>query len=159
MDQNSVGGVVECCILGLPAGAGNPMFNGVENLIASLVFGIPAVKGLEFGAGFSISRMRGSQSNDPFFIDKHGKISTRTNNSGGILGGITSGMPVIFRAAFKPTPSISQEQDTVDLESMTNAKLRITGRHDPCIVPRAAVAVEAAACIASLELLAQSSLL
>ncbi len=156
MAQNSAGGLVECAILGLPAGMGDPMFGGAENRIASLVFGIPAVKGLSFGAGFRVAEMLGSENNDPFYMDEAGQIKTRTNHAGGILGGITSGMPLIFSAAFKPTPSISREQDTVDLQAGTNAKLRVTGRHDPCIVPRAAVALEAAACIAAVELLAQS---
>ena len=159
MDCDSVGGVVECAVTGLPVGAGNPMFDGVENKIASLAFGIPAMKGIEFGSGFGGSRSRGSQNNDPFYYDEAGKVRTRSNNSGGILGGITNGMPVVFRAAFKPTASISKEQDTVDLTTGQNAKLVIRGRHDPCIVPRAAAAVEAAACVAVLELLAQSGLL
>lgn len=159
MDCDSVGGVVECAVTGLPVGAGNPMFDGVENKIASLAFGIPAMKGIEFGSGFGGSRSRGSQNNDPFYYDETGKVRTRSNNSGGILGGITNGMPVVFRAAFKPTASISKEQDTVDLTTGQNAKLVIRGRHDPCIVPRAAAAVEAAACVAVLELLAESGLL
>ncbi len=156
---DSVGGTVECFIVGLPAGAGDPMFGGVENLISSLVFGIPAVKGIDFGAGFSSAWLRGSWNNDPFYCDDEGKVKTRTNRCGGILGGITNGMPVIFQVAFKPTPSIGREQDTVDLESGQNAKLTIHGRHDPCIVPRAAPVVEAAACIAALELLARDNLL
>lgn len=159
MDQDSVGGVVECAIVGLPEGAGNPMFGGAENLIASLVFGIPAAKGVDFGAGFSAAYLRGSENNDPMYVDKEGRVRTITNRAGGILGGITNGMPLIFQAAFKPTPSISREQDTVDLRTHTNGKLSITGRHDPCIVPRAAAAVEAAACVAALELLAQSGML
>lgn len=158
MAQDSAGGIVECAVTGLPVGAGNPMFDGAESLIASLVFGIPAVKGIEFGAGFSVGAMRGSQNNDPFYVE-HGAVKTRTNHAGGILGGITNGMPLIFSAAFKPTPSISREQDTVNLSTMENAKLVVTGRHDPCIVPRAAAALEAAACVAVLELLAQSGML
>ncbi len=159
MDCDSVGGIVECVVTGLPVGAGNPMFDGAENLIASLCFGIPAMKGIEFGAGFAASRRRGSQNNDPFYYDENGQVRTRSNNAGGILGGITNGMPLVFRMAFKPTSSISKEQDTVNLETGKNAKLVIHGRHDPCIVPRAAAAVEAAACVAVLELLAQSGLL
>ncbi len=159
MDQDSVGGTVECMVTGLPVGAGNPMFGGAENLIASLAFGIPAMKGIEFGAGFAAAQLRGSQNNDPFYYDQEGKVRTRANRSGGILGGITNGMPLVFRTAFKPTPSISREQDTVDLTTGRNAKLVIHGRHDPCIVPRAAAAVEAAACVAVLELLAESGLL
>lgn len=156
LDADSVGGTVECMIAGMPAGVGSPMFGGVENVISSLVFGIPAVKGVDFGAGFSAAYLRGSQNNDPFYYDENGQVKTRTNRSGGILGGITTGMPIVFQAAFKPTPSIGQEQDTVDLETGENAKLTIHGRHDPCIVPRAAPVVEAAACMASLELLARS---
>lgn len=159
LEGDSIGGVVECAVTGLPAGLGDPMFDGAENLISSLVFGIPAVKGIDFGAGFSAAYLRGSQNNDSFFYGEDGKIRTKTNRSGGILGGITNGMPLIFQAAIKPTPSIAQEQDTVDLETGKNAKLAIHGRHDPCIVPRGAPAVEAAACVAILELLARDNLL
>ena len=159
LEADSVGGVVECAVTGLPVGAGEPMFGGAENRIASLCFGIPAMKGIEFGAGFDAARRRGSQNNDPFYYDAQGQVKTRTNHAGGILGGITNGMPLVFRAAFKPTPSIAQEQDTVNLETGQNATLSIHGRHDPCIVPRAAAAVEAAACVAVLELLAESGLL
>lgn len=159
MARDSVGGVVECAVRGLPAGAGNPMFGGAENLFSSLLFGIPAVKGVEFGAGFSASGLRGSENNDPFYYDGYGRVRTSRNNAGGILGGITTGMPLIFRAAFKPTPSIGQEQDTINLQAHENEKVTVTGRHDPCIVPRAAPVVEAVACLASLELLAQSGLL
>lgn len=155
LEGDSVGGTVECMIAGLPAGLGDPMFGGVENVIASLVFGIPAVKGVDFGAGFAAAYLKGSQNNDPFYYDKDGRIKTRTNHAGGILGGITTGMPIVFQAAFKPTPSIGKEQDTVDLETGTDAKLTVQGRHDPCIVPRAAPVVEAAACLAALELLAR----
>lgn len=146
-EGDSVGGIIECCVLGLPVGLGGAMFDGMEGKIAQLVFGIPAVKGIEFGAGFSAARLRGSENNDPFEM-QDGKVVTKTNNCGGILGGITNGMPLFFRAAFKPTPSISREQDTVNLETGENAKLSIVGRHDPCIVPRALPCVEAAAAIA-----------
>ena len=155
-EADSVGGIVECAVTGMPAGVGNPMFGGVENLISSLVFGIPAVKGIDFGAGFSAAYLRGSQNNDTFYYDAHGEVKTRTNFSGGILGGITNGMPLIFQVAIKPTPSIGKEQDTVNLETKETAKLTVEGRHDPCIVPRAAPVVEAAACVACLELLAES---
>lgn len=156
---DSVGGVVECAILGMPAGAGDPIFDGIENRIASVVFGIPAVKGIEFGAGFAAADMRGSENNDPMYMGPNGQVRTRTNNSGGILGGISNGMPIIFRAAFKPTPSISREQDTVDLAAGKDAKLIITGRHDPCVVPRAAPVAEAAAAVAVLDILAGSRML
>lgn len=159
MDLDSAGGLVECVVLGMPAGAGNPMFGGAENLISSLVFGIPAVKGVQFGAGFGVADMRGSENNDPFYMDAQGRVRARSNHAGGILGGITSGMPLVFSVALKPTPSIAREQDTVNLQTGENSKLAVTGRHDPCIVPRAAPVIEAAACLAVLELLAQSGLL
>ncbi len=144
---DSIGGVIECAVLGCPAGVGDPMFGGMENRISALVFGIPAVKGIEFGAGFGAAKMPGSKNNDPFAVE-NGNIITKTNNCGGILGGITTGMPIVFRAAVKPTPSIAIEQDTVDLRTMENTKLRVHGRHDPCIVPRAVPCIEAAAAIA-----------
>ncbi|MDR0273483.1 MAG: chorismate synthase [Clostridiales bacterium] len=146
-ENDSVGGTVECAAIGLPAGLGSPMFDGMENIIAQLVFAIPAVKGIEFGAGFSAAVMRGSESNDAFILNSD-KIETKTNNHGGILGGITSGMPLIFRAAIKPTPSISQEQQSIDLLLSEPATLSIKGRHDPCIVPRAVPCFEAALAIA-----------
>ena len=144
---DSLGGVIECAVLGLPAGLGDPMFGGMENRIAGIVFGIPAVKGLEFGAGFAAAKLRGSQNNDSYTV-KDGRIETRSNHCGGILGGITNGMPLVFRAAIKPTPSIAMEQDSVNLETLTEEKLRVGGRHDPCIVPRAVPVIEAAAAIA-----------
>lgn len=144
---DSVGGIIECEICGAPVGLGDAMFDGMESRIAELVFGIPAVKGIEFGAGFEVAKMRGSENNDPFEFCG-GKVVTKTNNCGGILGGITNGMPIVFRAAIKPTPSIALEQDTVDLETMDNAKLSVHGRHDPCIVPRALPCIESAAAIA-----------
>ncbi len=150
---DSVGGVIECTIEGVPAGVGEPMFGGVENRIAQAVFAIPAVKGVEFGAGFAAGAMRGSENNDPFYFDETGPVRTRTNHHGGILGGITSGMPIVFRAAFKPTPSIALEQDSVDLAAHENVKLSVTGRHDPCIVLRAVPCVEAAAAAAIYDLL------
>ena len=146
-EGDSVGGIVECVVTGLPAGLGDPMFDGMENRISAVVFGIPAVKGIEFGAGFEASRMKGSQNNDAYEIHS-GRIVTRTNHCGGILGGITNGMPLVFRAAFKPTPSIAREQDSVDMQTLTPSRLRIHGRHDPCIVPRAVPCVEAAAALA-----------
>lgn len=152
MAQDSVGGVVECAAVGFPAGVGSPMFDGLENVISQLVFSIPAVKGIEFGNGFSCADIFGSENNDVFFIND-GKILTKTNNHGGILGGISSGMPIIFRAAFKPTPSISQPQKSVDFKEMKETELVIKGRHDPCVVPRAVPCVEAAMNIALLSAL------
>ena len=157
LDGDSVGGVVECGVIGLPAGLGEHMFDGVENRISGIVFGIPAVKGIEFGAGFESTRLRGSQNNDAYYTDGK-KIFTKTNNAGGILGGMTSGMPVIFRAAMKPTPSIFKEQDSVDMTSMINKKLTIKGRHDPCVAVRAVPVFEAATAIAVADLLFDNSL-
>jgi len=144
---DSVGGVVECAAIGLPAGIGDPMFDGMENRIAGIIFGIPGAKGIDFGSGFGGAALSGSENNDSIYMDGS-NIMTRTNNSGGILGGITNGMPIVFRVAFKPTPSISIEQRSVSLARAENATLRIKGRHDPCIVPRAVPCVEAAAAIA-----------
>lgn len=149
---DSVGGTIECAVTGIEAGIGDPMFDGVEGVIAKAVFGVPAIKGIEFGKGFELARMRGSQSNDPFRY-KDGKVVTETNNMGGILGGITNGMPVIFRAAVKPTPSISKKQKTVDLQKKENAELEIHGRHDPCIVPRAVPVIEAVTAIAIINMM------
>lgn len=146
-DGDSVGGLIECVITGLPAGLGDPMFGGMESRIAQIVYGIPAVKGLDFGSGFSGSYLRGSQNNDAYAV-KDGKIVTQTNNAGGILGGITNGMPLVFQAAIKPTPSISLPQQSVSLKNSKETELKITGRHDPCIVPRAVPVIEAAAAIA-----------
>ncbi len=151
-DSDSVGGIIECAAVGLPAGLGDPMFDGMENRIASIVFGVPAVKGVEFGCGFSSATMRGSEHNDAFYMDDK-TVKTRTNNHGGILGGITSGMPVVFRVAIKPTPSIGLEQQSISLSRNENTKLTITGRHDPCIVPRAVPVIEAAAALAILDAL------
>ena len=150
-EGDSLGGVIECAVTGIPAGLGEPMFDGMENRIAGIVFGIPAVRGIEFGNGFNSALCRGSESNDAFYMDGS-NIRTRTNNHGGVLGGITSGMPIIFRAAIKPTPSISIEQDSVSLSSGEDTKLKIIGRHDPCIVPRAVPCIEAAAAIAVLDM-------
>ena len=149
---DSVGGIIECAISGLPAGIGEPMFGGVESKIAQIVYGIPAVKGVEFGIGFDCACVPGSQSNDDFAI-VNGKIVTETNNAGGILGGITNGMPLVFSAAFKATPSIACTQKSVSLSQMEEAALNVKGRHDPSIVPRAVPVVEAAAAIAIYDLI------
>ena len=138
---------MECAVLGLPAGLGGPLFDGMEGRIASIVFGIPAVKGIEFGIGFEAARLRGSENNDPFTVE-NGQIRTVTNHCGGILGGISTGAPVMWRMAVKPTPSIGREQQTVDMDAMENAELSVHGRHDPCIVPRAVPVAEAAAALA-----------
>ena len=150
-DGDSVGGVIECVITGLPTGLGDPMFGGIENRLAQMIYGVPAVKGLEFGSGFSGSELRGSQNNDAYSVSD-GKIVTLTNHSGGILGGITTGMPVVFRAAIKPTPSIALTQKSISLQKMEDQPLSIHGRHDPCIVPRAVPVIEAAAAIAIFDI-------
>ena len=146
-EGDSLGGVIECAVLGLPAGLGDPMFDGMENRIAAAVFGIPAVKGIEFGAGFAAAGLRGSENNDVFSVE-NGRIITDGNHCGGILGGITDGMPLVFRAAVKPTPSLAKPQQSVDLKTGEIVPLTVTGRHDPCIVPRAVPCLEAAAAIA-----------
>ena len=152
---DSIGGTIECAVKGMPGGIGSPMFYGIENVISSIVFGIPAVKGIEFGAGFDAAKMRGSQNNDEFYYDGD-RVKTKTNNHGGILGGISSGMPIIFRAAIKPTPSISMEQNSVDLSEKKQAVLDVHGRHDPCIVVRAVPVIEAAAAIAVINLISEA---
>ncbi len=149
---DSIGGTIHCVIAGLPAGIGEPMFGGVENKIAQIVFGIPAVKGIEFGTGFDMAASTGSWMNDPFAME-NGRVVTKSNYCGGILGGITTGMAVGFRVAIKPTPSISRPQQTVNLRTGEVTTLEIKGRHDPCIVPRAVPVVEAAAAIAIYDLI------
>lgn len=153
-DGDSLGGIVECLAVGFPAGIGDPMFDGIEPRMASLLYGIPAVKGVEFGAGFAVAEHTGSQNNDaPQFVGAGAarSIRLRTNHGGGIDGGISNGMPIVVRTAFKPTPSIGRSQPTVNLETMENDTLRIKGRHDPCIVPRALPVVEAAVALALLD--------
>lgn len=154
-DGDSVGGVIECVVTGCPVGLGEPMFGGMENRISQLVFAIPAVKGVEFGDGFASTLLRGSENNDAFCVE-NGKIATLSNHCGGILGGITNAMPIVFRAAFKPTPSIRRTQQSVSLSRLEPVSLSVPGRHDPCIVPRAVPCVEAAAAIAVYDALLES---
>ena len=149
-DGDSVGGVIECVVSGVPAGIGDPIFDGMESAISGVLFGIPAVKGVEFGSGFSGAKKRGSENNDPFTAES-GKVITAKNDHGGILGGITTGMPIVVRAAFKPTPSIAKEQQSVDLETLEGKKIAVRGRHDPCVALRAIPAVESACAIAVLD--------
>lgn len=154
---DSVGGSILCFATGLPAGLGEPMFDGVENKLAQIIYGIPAVKGLEFGAGFASEHLRGSENNDPYQIH-NGNVQTTTNNAGGILGGITTGMPLVFRVAIKPTPSIAIAQRSINLKKAENCTLTVAGRHDPCIVPRAVPVVEAAAAIAIMDICLKNGL-
>lgn len=150
--QNSVGGIVECAVTGMPVGKGSPFFGSVESRMSSMMFSVPAVKGIEFGAGYDFAGMDGKTANDEFYI-KDGVIKTYTNNNGGINGGITNGMPIVFDVVIKPTASISQSQRTVDIAKMENAEIAIHGRHDPCIVHRGAVVVENAAAFAMLDII------
>jgi chorismate synthase len=152
--SDSVGGVVETAVLGMKPGVGEPFFDSVESTLAHLVFSIPGVKGLEFGAGFGISEMYGSKANDEYYMDND-KVKTYSNNNGGILGGLTNGMPLVFRTSFKPTPSIARAQRTIDAVHGLNAEIKVQGRHDPCIVTRAVPVVEAVTALALLDLLMQ----
>lgn len=149
-DKNSVGGIIECAVIGAKSGWGSPFFASAEGLISSIMFSVPAVKGIEFGRGFELCDMYGSEANDPFRTDGT-RVFTESNNNGGINGGITNGMPIVFSVAIKPTPSIARAQKTVDINKMENTEIEINGRHDPCIVQRAAVVVECAAALALLE--------
>lgn len=151
---DSVGGIIECAITGVKAGYGSPMFDGIENIIAKNIFGVPAVKGIEFGNGFDCTLLKGSENNDPYRIES-GKVVTATNNSGGITGGISTGMPIVFRTAMKPTPSIGKEQKSVSLSKNENTDLVISGRHDPCIVQRAVPVIEAVAAISILDIISE----
>ncbi len=153
-EGDSVGGIIECAVTGMPPGCGNPMFDGVENRLAAALFGIPAVRGVEFGSGFAAADMTGSAHNDPFAY-QDGRVVTTTNRSGGIQGGITNGMPIVFRIAIKPTPSIYKEQPTVNLRTGENAVLQINGRHDPCIAVRAVPVTEAVAALCILDILSE----
>ena len=152
---NSVGGVLETAVTGVPAGVGEPFFDSVESRLAHILFSIPAIKGVEFGSGFAMADMRGSEANDPFGIDESGKIYTKTNHNGGINGGITNGAPIVFRCAVKPTPSVARPQETVDFIKNEEKILEIHGRHDPAIVHRARVVVDSAAALALCDLLAE----
>ncbi|MBE3117035.1 chorismate synthase [Candidatus Bathyarchaeota archaeon] len=145
-EGDSLGGIIECLALNMPVGVGEPLFDSLDADLAKALFAVPAVKGVEFGAGFRAAQLRGSENNDPFLMT-NGKVATSTDNAGGILGGLSNGMPIIIRAAIKSTPSIAKEQKTVNLSSMENAALNIKGRHDPCVVPKAVPAVEAAVAI------------
>ena len=155
---DSVGGVIECAAVGFPAGIGNPMFDGIENRLSAAIFGIPAVKGLEFGAGFAAGSMFGSENNDPFRMDESGNVTTATNHAGGILGGISTGQPIVLRVAMKPTPSIAKAQQTVSLSKRENAELIVHGRHDPCIAHRAVPVVEAVTALVLLDYLLEEKI-
>lgn len=153
MDADSVGGVVEVGVIGMPAGIGSPIFDSIEGRLAYGFYGIPAVKGVEFGAGFSAARMQGSENNDEFYIDGDGSVKTRTNSHGGILGGISSGMPIIARLAFKPTPSIGKPQKSIDYRKNEDAEMGVKGRHDPCVAVRAVPVVEAVTAIVIMDMI------
>jgi len=152
-DKDSVGGIIECAAIGIPVGLGSPMFEGIENKLGAAIFGIPAVKGIEFGSGFKSTRQRGSEHNDPIILDGQGNITMEKNDAGGINGGISNGMPINFRVALKPTPSISKPQKSVCLSTKEETELVIHGRHDPCVAHRAVPVVEAVAAMVLLDCL------
>jgi chorismate synthase len=154
-EGESLGGVIECIALNMPAGIGEPLFDALDSDLAKALFGVPAVKGVEFGAGFKAAELTGSQNNDAFLL-KNGKVLTSTENAGGILGGLSSGMPIMIRVAIKPTPSIAKEQKTINLSSMENAAISVKGRHDPCVVPKAVPAIEATVAITLVDHLIRS---
>ena len=157
-EGDSVGGVVECTALNLPVGVGEPLFDALDSELAKILFGIPAVKGVEFGAGFGATRLRGSENNDQYVI-REGKIVTLTNNSGGVLGGMSTGMPLLVRVAFKPPSSIAKEQKTVNMSKMENADLGIKGRHDPCVVPKAVPVVQAMVAVGLADLMIRGGMI
>lgn len=153
-EKDSVGGVAKCTVMGVPPGVGEPFFGSVESVMSAMMFSIPGVKGVEFGSGFGAASMRGSEHNDQFQV-RNGKVATKTNNAGGVLGGLSTGMPIEFRVAFKPTSSIARPQMSVDITKMTPVELEVKGRHDPCIVPRAVPVVENCAASVVLDLMLQ----
>jgi chorismate synthase len=158
-EKDSVGGIVECMVEGMPAGLGNPFFNSIESKLSKMMFSVGAIKAIEFGAGFKVARMKGSENNDPYRIREDGKIKMLSNNAGGILGGISTGEPIVFKVAVKPTSSIGKKQDSIDLSTMKNVDLEYEGRHDPCIVPRVVPVIEAATCMVLVDILIGSGLI
>jgi chorismate synthase len=157
-DGDSVGGIVECTALNLPVGVGEPLFDAIDSELAKILFGIPAVKGVEFGAGFQATHLKGSENNDQYAI-KEGKIVTLTNNSGGVLGGMSTGMPLLLRVAFKPPSSIAKEQKTVNMSQMEEVKLGVKGRHDPCVVPKAVPVVQGMVAIGLADLMIRGGMI
>ncbi|HSP47300.1 MAG TPA: chorismate synthase, partial [Clostridiaceae bacterium] len=151
-EEDSVGGIIECLVIGVPGGKGDPGMESVESVVSRHIFAVPAVKGIEFGTGFRLATMRGSESNDAFYHDEDG-VKTRTNHNGGINGGITNGMPINFSVIVKPTSSIGRTQETVNMRTKENTEITVKGRHDPCIVHRAVPVIEAAAALALCEIL------